>query len=108
MRDCGCVDTESAVRPLSVRRLLHTLQIIQAIHQDEQALQRCGVEPAMLPALVEHNPAIAIEVLPPYCLPGSAPAQLVWHPMFMPIPSLMEHIYAIAIEVWHCLQIVCL
>ena len=42
--------------------LLQILQIIQAIQDDEQMLQRCGMEPAMLPALVEHNPATAIEV----------------------------------------------
>ena len=56
------MDTESAVHPLAVMGLLQTLQIIQAIQEDEQALQRSGMEPAMLPALVEHNPAIAIEV----------------------------------------------
>ena len=56
------MDTEPAVYPSAVMGLLQTLQIIQAIQDDEQALQRSGMEPAMLPALVEHNPAIAIEV----------------------------------------------
>ena len=39
------------------------VQIIQEIQEDEQALQRSGMQPAMLPRLVEHNPAIAIEVI---------------------------------------------
>ena len=39
------------------------VQIIQEIQEGEQALQRSGMQPAMLPLLVEHNPAIAIEVI---------------------------------------------
>ncbi len=62
MRDSSCVDTESAVHLSAVLGLLHTVQIIQAIQDDEQTLQRCSMEPAMLPVLVEHNTAIAIEV----------------------------------------------
>ena len=38
------------------------LQIIQEIQEDEQVLQRCRMEPAMLPPLVEHNPGIATAV----------------------------------------------
>ena len=38
------------------------VQIIQEIQEDEQVLQRCRMEPAMLPPLVEHNPGIATAV----------------------------------------------
>lgn len=38
------------------------VQIIQEIQEDEQVLQQCRMEPAMLPPLVEHNPGIATAV----------------------------------------------
>ncbi len=37
-------------------------QIVQEIQEDEGVLQRCRMEPAMLPPLVEHNPGIAAAV----------------------------------------------
>lgn len=50
-------------RTFHVLDIWGAVQIIQEIQEDEQALQRSGMQPAMLPGLVEHNPAIAIEVI---------------------------------------------
>ncbi|CAL5228136.1 g11215 [Coccomyxa viridis] len=51
-------------------------KIIHEIQEDEQVLQRCRMDPAMLPPLVEHNPGIAAALLL-RCLKGeSAPDYL--------------------------------
>ena len=57
-RLCNQRGVSGGVASLHISRV----QIIQEIQEDEQVLQRCRMEPAMLPPLVEHNPGIATAV----------------------------------------------
>ena len=43
--------------------LENSLQVLLAMEQDPSVLARCGLTPACLPALVDHNPVIAVEVI---------------------------------------------
>jgi hypothetical protein len=49
------------------------LQVLAQLEQDPAQLQRCGLGPAELPALVEHNPAVAVEARRCPCSCHSAP-----------------------------------
>ena len=42
--------------------ILLCMQVLLALEQDPSVLARCGLTPACLPALVDHNPVIAVEV----------------------------------------------
>ena len=50
------------------------MQVLLALEQDPSILARCGLTPACLPALVDHNPVIAVEaslLLMPSMLPAA-------------------------------------